>query len=91
MSTFLIGYDLDKPGEKDYTDLIAAIKILGAWWHHLDSTWIVKSALTHVEVRDVLRPYLSTSDKLLVIDVTSDAAAWTGFNQRGSNWLKDNL
>jgi hypothetical protein len=36
MKTFLIGYDLNKTGQ-DYKDLIKAIKLLGAWWHHLDS------------------------------------------------------
>ena len=48
MGTLLIGYDLDKP-DQDYSDLIAAIKKLGAWWHHLDSTWLVKSDLTPKE------------------------------------------
>lgn len=52
MGTLLIGYDLDKP-DQDYSDLIAAIKKLGAWWHHLDSTWLVKSDLTPKEARDL--------------------------------------
>jgi hypothetical protein len=41
MGTLLIGYDLDKPGQ-DYSNLVAEIKRLGAWWHNLDSTWLVK-------------------------------------------------
>ena len=44
MSTKLIAYDLNAPGQ-NYDDLIKAIKGLGAWWHHLDSTWLVKSDL----------------------------------------------
>ena len=40
MATYMIGYDLNRPGQ-DYPALIDAIKRLGTWWHHLDSTWIV--------------------------------------------------
>jgi hypothetical protein len=90
MSTYLVGYDLDQPGQ-DYSDLHAAIKALGAWWHHLDSTWLVKSDLTHTGVRDKLRPHIDANDKLLVMNVTADAAAWYGFNESGSQWLRDNL
>ncbi|MBW8762948.1 MAG: hypothetical protein JF592_10230 [Microbacterium sp.] len=85
MATHLIGYDLNK--EKSYDDLIEAIKGLGSWWHHLDSTWIVRSTLTAKEVRDHLRPHLDADDELLVVDVTGRARAWRGFNKRGSDWL----
>ena len=90
MSTILIGYDLNKTGQ-DYNDLIEKIKSLGAWWHHLDSTWIVKTNQSAVAVRDMLGPLIDSNDELLVIDITGDAAAWKGFNERGSKWLKDNL
>lgn len=85
MATHLIGYDLNR--EKNYQDLIEAIKGLGSWWHHLESTWIVRSPLTAKEVRDKLRPHLDEDDELLVVDVTGRARAWTGFNRRGSDWL----
>ena len=90
MGTLLIGYDLDKP-DQDYKELIEAIKGLGAWWHHLDSTWLVKSDLTAVEARDSLRKHIGASDELLVISVTGRQAAWFGFNETGSKWIKDNL
>ncbi len=90
MGTLLIGYDLDKP-DQDYKDLITAIKGLGAWWHHLDSTWLVKSDLTPAQARDVLKKHIGTSDELLVISVTGRAAAWYGFNEAASKWIKDNL
>jgi hypothetical protein len=90
MSTYLIGYDLDKPGQ-DYSDLIAAIKSLGVWWHNLDSTWLVLSDLDDKQIRDQLKTYIDTNDKLLVINVSGDAAAWYGFTDKGSQWLRDNL
>ena len=90
MSTLLVGYDLNKLG-KDYDGLIAALKAEATWWHHLDSTWLVKTTKTPVELRDTLKHYLDSDDELLVIDVTGDAAAWTGFNDSGSKWLKDHI
>jgi hypothetical protein len=91
MATLLIGYDLDAPGQ-DYKPLYAAIKALGdGWWHHLDSTWIVTTSLTVTQARDRLLKHIDTNDKLLVTDITADAAAWYGFNSKGSQWLKDNI
>ena len=90
MNTLLVGYDLNKAG-KNYEGLIEEIKKASTWWHHLDSTWLVKSDESSKEVRDRLKPYLDADDELLVINVTGDAAAWAGFSDRGSKWLKENL
>lgn len=91
MANILIGYDLNKEG-KDYTNLINAIKGLAPdWWHCLDSTWIIKTQLIPVQVRDVLSQHIDGNDELLVVDITGDAAAWIGFDSNCSNWLKNNL
>lgn len=88
MSTLLIGYDLNKA--KDYPALHNAIKDLGvAWWHHLDSTWLVKTSMTATAARDVLKLHIDADDELLVIDVTADARTWAGFNTGASKWLKE--
>lgn len=88
MSTKLIGYDLNSPGQ-NYSDLIEAIKELGAWWHHLDSTWLVKTDKSATQLRDDLKKHIDSEDELLVVDVTGDARAWVGFNTSGSTWLKE--
>jgi hypothetical protein len=89
MATYLIGYDLNK--EKNYPDLIDAIKALsGTWWHHLDSTWIVVTDKSAVEIRDALRKHIDDDDELLVVK-SGGEGAWAGFNDKGSKWLKDNL
>lgn len=89
MATFLIGYDLNKPSQ-EYSDLISAIKSIGGWWHHLDSTWIVKSDKNCKEIRDQLKPYIDANDELLVVRLSGEGA-WSGINEKGSKWLKDNL
>jgi hypothetical protein len=89
MRTLLIGYDLKSPG-RDYTGLYDAIKSHStAWWHHLDSTWLIKTAQTPADVRNGLLEHLDRNDELLVIDVTTRSRAWHGFNDRGSKWLRE--
>ncbi len=86
----MIGYDLNKAG-KDYSGLIQEIKdSCKTWWHHLDSTWIVVTDLTPVEVRDLLAPHIDSDDEILVATISAPAA-WKGFNDSGSKWLRDNL
>ena len=85
----MVSYDLNAPG-KNYEALYEAIKSLGAWWHHLDSTWIVKHDGPAGQIRDTLARSLDNNDKLLVVRLTGEGA-WRGFNDSGSKWLKDNL
>lgn len=86
--TLLIAYDLNAPGQR-YGELIEAIKALGAWWHHLDSTWLVVTTATATAVRDALLAHVDAGDELLIADVTGDGRAWYGFSDSGSAWLKD--
>jgi hypothetical protein len=89
MRTYLIGYDLNKQGQ-DYKTLIDEIKKLGTWWHCLDSTWIIKSDSTAEAIRDYLKQYIDSNDELLVVCLSGEAA-WTGFDEACSKWLKENL
>lgn len=90
MAAYIIGYDLNKSGQ-DYEELITAIKsISGTWWHHLDSTWIVVTSKTAVQIRDLLLSHIDTNDELLVAKLSGEAA-WYGINEKGSNWLRSNL
>jgi|HigsolmetaGSP11D_1036233.scaffolds.fasta_scaffold04321_2 CRISPR/Cas system-associated endoribonuclease Cas2 len=94
MATYLICYDINKEGEayrqanKLLTDRIK--ELFQTWWHHLDSTWIVVTNLSAAEIRNALRSYIDTDDELLVIKSARDAA-WHGFSDQGSSWLKDYL
>lgn len=89
MNPYLITYDLNKPGQ-DYQKLFDAIKKLGIWWHCLDSNWIVKSNQTSVQICDYLKSFIDSNDKLLVVRLSGEAA-WTGFDNDCSEWLKNNL
>jgi hypothetical protein len=85
----MIGYDLNKPAQ-NYARLIERLKKFSAYWHHLDSTWIVRTDMTCVAIRDELTKLMDSNDEILVADLTG-VAAWNGFNTDGSKWLKDYL
>ena len=92
MVVYLIGYDLNRPrGEDAYPDLFESIKdIANGWWHHLDSTWIIRSEKSAAQIRDSLMPYVDRNDELLVARLAGEAA-WVGFNTNGSDWLRNSL
>lgn len=90
MRTYLIGYDLNKSG-KDYADLTNAIKAESrTWWHHLDSTWIIKTNSTAVQIRDRLSKHIDNDDELLVVRLQGEWAS-KGFTTKGSDWLLENV
>ena len=89
MRSVMIGYDLNKPAQ-NYTKLIERLKKFPTWWHHLDSTWIVRTEMTCVAIRDELTKLVDSNDEIVVADLTG-TAAWSGINMQGSKWLKDNL
>jgi hypothetical protein len=90
MTTYLISYDLNRPGQ-DYTSLTEAIKaVAGTWWHHLDSTWIIKHTGPATAIRDALSRHIGVNDELLVVKLSGEGA-WVGINEKGSGWLKEHL
>lgn len=91
MNTYLIGYDLNKTGQ-DYETLINKIKgLTNTWWHCLDSTFIIKTDLTAVQIRDYLVSFIDSNDELLVARLSGEAAWNNGFSDKCSDWLKNNL
>lgn len=90
MATQMIGYDLNRPGQ-NYPELIEAIKKLGNWWHCLDSTWLVVTDWSPIQIREHLKPHIDRGDELLVATLTRGSWASVGFSDECTNWLKNNL
>jgi hypothetical protein len=89
MATVLIAYDIHPPEGEAYENLTEKIRSLGAWWHHLETTWIVKSIHAPGEIRDQLSAYIGSDDQVLGIDISGDTAEWIGVNDAGSQWLRE--
>lgn len=91
MAKILFGYDLNAPG-KDYSTLIPAIQAqFPNYWHCLDSTWIVATDWSPVQVRDWLLARVDRNDEIFAVDITGKPAAWAGFTGVCQDWLKNNL
>ena len=89
VTTFMVGYDLGKPG-RDYDGLIKYLKGFNTWWHHLDSTWLIVTDHSAKLVRDGAAAFLDSSDRLLVAQVSSPGA-WRGITDSGGEWLHNHL
>lgn len=91
LATILIAYDVHPAVGLAYENLAQAIQSTGAWWHHLETVWIVRSEKTPEEIRDVLKVYVGSDDQLLVLDISGSRAGWVGVSDAGSKWLQDNI
>jgi len=85
---YIIMYDLRVPG-RNYTELIDAIKQYPQWGHLTESSWAVITDKTPVEIRENLKRYLDTNDRLIVVQ-SGRNAAW--FKCLASNsWIHENI
>ena len=89
MACYAVTYDLFKSGQ-NYDELIKAIKGYSNWCHLQQSVWLVVSSNTAQEVRDHLRRYIDSNDKLFVGKMAGEGA-WYGHTQEVSDWLKKYL
>lgn len=69
---FGVSYDLPKPGQ-DYPSLTTALKNLGAK-KILQSHWVLRSASTAVELREHLKPFIDSNDRLFVDQISEWAS-----------------
>lgn len=88
MSTYCITYDLNKPGQ-NYAGVYEAIKKLGAWWHYLDSTWLVSTSLSAEQIWTRLDAVIDRSDRILVIRVCGDRQGW--LDEEAWDWIRQHV
>lgn len=70
-----------------YNGLITAIKSYGTWAKLTETAWAVTSEKKSSEIRDHLKGYVTSTDKIIVIR-TGDTAAWKNFSDSATAWLK---
>jgi CRISPR/Cas system-associated endoribonuclease Cas2 len=86
---YLVTYDLNKP-KQDYEKLFSALKHTETWWHHLDSTWLVKSSETIEDFANRIKKEIDQNDSLLIVEITKDSyKGW--LTQKAWDWLKNNI
>jgi len=78
MKTYVITYDLIKEiNSNDYKTLAEAIKTTGLWCRPTESTWVVYSFLTSVQIYDIIRSKMDSNDKLFVCELAP--GNWRGW------------
>ena len=70
---YLITYDLDKPGQ-DYSDLIPALKNLGAKRFQYSAWLLENSQYEPIQIVNHLAQFVDGNDRLLVVEVKNNAA-----------------
>jgi hypothetical protein len=81
----IITYDLSAPG-RNYEDLLKQIKSYSSWAKLCESSYLILTSKTPVEVRDHLKNNIDKNDKLYV-GVVVAPAAWVGMSESVSNWI----
>lgn len=89
MSSYIISYDLDNPGQ-NYEKLIDAIKNYGTYAKITESCWCVVSTDESKAIRNNLESMMDSNDKLFVAQLTGQGA-WYGLSSKTTDWLQDNL
>lgn len=82
---YSITYDLKKPGQ-DYDGLYESIKSLGAWWHYLESTWLVDTQLNADSIYKRLDANIDKNDRLLIVNFGTDYQGW--LDKDAWDWIK---
>lgn len=74
---------------KDYESLLKEIKKYPRWAKITESTWAIVTSQSASDIRNHLRMFMDSDDRLFVMK-TGEQAAWK--NVMASNeWLKENL
>ncbi len=88
MSVKVISYDLGKPEtSQSYAQLIEAIKGLGGCVKPLESFWLVSCEKSCVDIRESLKPYLDSNDRLFVATIPLDAWATYNLPRDVTDWM----
>jgi hypothetical protein len=88
MSSLLVTYDLNRPGQ-DYADLHKAIKSNPGWAKLSESSYAISTNLSPSQVYSSLKPYLDKNDTLYVIVLTRPYAGQG--SQEVNEWLEKHL
>lgn len=87
MSVYIVTYQLRK--KKNYVGLFEQLEASPAWWHYLDSTWLVATQEDANQLCDRLAPHLDKEDSILVIQAGTEMQGW--LPEDAWKWIMRNL
>jgi hypothetical protein len=90
----IVSYDLQSVNTR--AAFFQALQQQGEWWHYLTSTWLISTDKTPEQVFNVLSPFMTTSDRLLIFELGRSyfgflpKEAWDWIQARSNrNWLTE--
>ncbi|MGW8815513.1 hypothetical protein [Gordonia terrae] len=86
MPTFIVSYDLSKPG-RNYDGLHEFLKSLDNWAKPLQSVWIVQTYMTANTLAQKALKHMDANDHLLVTPYVS-GSVWYNLDPRVDGWLR---
>ena len=88
---YIVTYDLKgETTSERYNQLIELIKEEGVWACLGGSSYLIESMHTAVELRDKYNRVLNRDD-MLFVSVVSAPAAWRGYSQQVTDWIKQKM
>jgi hypothetical protein len=88
MAIYLVTYDLHKP-ERKYKALIDQLQGSQAWWHFLESTWLIQTSEDINTLSNRLITNLDTNDFLLMIEVKRNYQGW--LPKEAWDWMNERI
>ncbi len=88
MTVYCVSYDLNKSGQ-NYDALYEELKKSPGYWHYLDSTWLIITTETAIELSERIRKNLDSNDTLLVIKVVRAYAGW--LSKKAWEWIDQHV
>ncbi len=87
---YLVTYDLNRPGQ-EYEELYEELKTSSAWWHYLDSTWLIVTQESISELNNRIKDkIIDENDRLLIFDITNmDYDGW--LSEKAWQWIRNNI
>ena len=86
MAAYIVSYDLHKVGQ-NYNCLNEKLNAYAKHWHIQGSVWLIETSESAAVLRDKLKTCLDSNDKLLVARLSGEAA-WSGYTDVSTKWLK---
>ena len=91
MAVYIVTYDLKGESTSErYYKLTELIKEEGVWACLGGSSYLIESERTPVELRDKYNAVLLRDDMLYVSQVSAPAA-WRGYSQQVTDWIKEKM
>ena len=89
MSAHIIVLDL-KRRRKSYSELDERLAKFDTCWQVRDDLWMVITNRSSTEIHNELWPCLGNEDQLFIARIEKDAS-WSGYGQRVTSWLSQNM